>query len=739
MPKKAVHLFLFSAMPVWCSAQATLAGLVTDAVNGSAVPYVSVYVPELRTVTLADSAGHFRLEVAHRGLFVVQFARLGYESAFRTIAVADQALTLDIALRGTQMELREVNIVGTQVQAPRETSRKVDVVSAKEMRQSGALSVSDAVANLPGVSQLTTGAGISKPVIRGLYGNRVQVNLLGLRFDNQQWQDEHGLGIGTDGVERVEVIKGPAALQYGSDAMGGVLNIVDEKPAPIDSLQQDVRVQIFSNTRGASLGYGIRKSRAKMWWRLRAGADSHADYSSAGDERVLNSRFASYTAKGALGFQHKRWVSTNTAFGSYSLFGFVFDSLSRTVADDRMSRSFEGPHHAVVLGVFSSENTFYGDRVKWNVNAGWTTNKRQEQEGGNKISLDMLLNTASLVAQGAWRIGKASTWTNGVSAMYQTNTNLGSRVIIPDATTWEGSVFSYVDEHIGKVTVEGGVRADLRTITTERTLELNAPDDEIQPFSREWSAFNASVGCAWDPIEQLNVKANVSTGYRSANLAELSSNGLHEGTARWEIGDPDLDVERNMNAELGLTYEWHEQIELAASVYCNAFTDYIYLAPTGTEYIGFGVYRFIQTDAALQGGEVALDVHPSALKWLDATASYSHLIADKGDGSPLPFIPADRLRTALEFRPVGSIRLRVGCEHVVEQDRPAEFETRTSAYTLFNASVGYERTSNQHPLELTLVCNNLSDERYVDHLSRFKYFGLYDMGRNVSLSLKLGF
>jgi iron complex outermembrane receptor protein len=601
------------------------------------------------------------------------------------------------------------------------------------MRENGALSVSDAIARIPGVTQLTTGVGISKPVIRGLYGNRVQVITQGQRFDNQQWQDEHGLGLSTDGVERVEVIKGAAALQYGSDAIGGVVNVIDEKPAPIDSTQQDLRLQLFSNTRGLSAGYGIRKSDAKKWWRIRAGADSHGDFSRANDARVINSRFASYTVKAAVGWQHKRWVSANSLMASMSEFGFVFDSLASDVRDERPSRSFAGPHHTVILGVFSSENTFYGDKLKWKLNAGWTSNKRQEQEGGNKISLDMLLSTASLVTQATARIGQNGSWTNGASFLYQTNTNVGARIIVPDATTLEGSVFSYVKQRTGKVTMEGGARFDLRSIDAIRTLDLNLP------FSKSWNALNGSLGLAWDPIEELNIKANVSSGYRSGNLAELGSSGLHEGTRRWEIGDPDLGVERNLNAEAGFTYEWAEQVELGVSVYRNAFADYIYLTPTGTDTLGLHIYRFVQTDATLQGGEATLDIHPKASKWIDATIGYSHVQADKGDGTPLPFIPADRLRGDLKFTSKTRAWLKLGVSNVSAQDRPAQFETSTPAYTLVNASLGTSLVWNKSPLEIVLVCNNLTDEKYVDHLSRFKTFGLYDIGRNISLSLKLEF
>ncbi len=734
--RHAVHIGL-CLLPVWCQAQATLRGSVLDADSGTPLPLVSVEIPELHIGSRADSLGNFSMQVPHRGMFTVQFTLLGHESRFEDITVRDTPVVVVVRMRQGQMELSEVEVVGTLVSAPRNNPRRVDMTSGEEMCERGALSVSDGVARLPGVTQLTTGVGISKPVIRGLYGNRVQVNALGQRFDNQQWQDEHGLGLSTVGIDRVEVIKGPAALQYGSDAIGGVINVIEEKPATVGTLEQTARIGVMSNTGGGSCSYGVKKSTEKTWWRLAAGAQSHGDYASAANTRVLNSRFAMYDAKASLGWRKGRWTCANHVHVSFGQFGFVFDTTARSTDDARLSRSFAGPHHQVLFAVFGSENTLYGDRTKWRIDLGWTSNQRQEQEGGNKISLDMLLNTGSLVAQATTRMGEHGSWTNGFSLLYQTNTNLGSRIIVPDATTLEGSAYSFYRHRLTRAVIEGGLRVDDRGIRTVETLNLNPPGAEVGPFDRSWTAVNGSLGLAWDPSEPLNIKLNMSSGYRSGNLAELSSNGLHEGTARFEIGDPSLNIEQNICAEAGFTWEWKEQVEVGMTGYRNQFFDYIHLAPTGTEYVGFQVYRFLQTDAVLQGGEFVLDLHPKALRRADARIAYNLVRAEKNDGTALPFIPADRFSAEVRFTPDERSWVRPGVVSVLAQDRPDDFETRTPGYTLFNLQAGADLMWNEHPLKLSVFCNNLLDERYVDHLSRFKYFHLNDIGRNVGLSLQL--
>ncbi len=731
-------------LPFYSYAQTSLSGVVTDAGTKLPLPGVSVYIPELKTGVNTAADGTYNLSVLQDGQVVVQFSFMGYETFFTTVRFGEDNHVLDVALHTSQMELKEVKVMGTQNSSPKETPFTIDAISIKEIRENGSLSISDAVAKLPGVSQLTTGAGISKPVIRGLYGNRVQVNVMGLRFDNQQWQDEHGLGLSDMGIDRVEIIKGPATLMYGSDALGGVLNVVEEKPAPLNTTKQNFNLKLLTNTFGIGADYGIKKTDEKKWWRLRLGAESNGDYSSSGNKRVLNSRFANYNLKASVGFKKGISTSVNNAYVSFSQFGFVFDSLDRKELDSRISRTFDGPHHTVFFGVLSSENTFYLGRTKMNLNGGYICNLRQEQEGGSKISLNMLLNTFSLLYQTVTSVGRYGEWINGISLMGQLNSNYGSRTIIPDAFTFEDGWFSLYKWKFKKAVIETGIRYDTRYIKTSFTETINGPGSEIQPFSKNLNIFNGSAGLAWNPLEYLNIKAHVSTGYRSGNLAELSANGLHEGTSRWEIGNPNLKAEQNICSELGFAYELGEQVELNVTGYYNRFFNYIYLAPTGTEYFGFNIYRYMQTNATLAGGEASLDIHPAFAKWMDAKVSYAHLDARRDNGMWLPFIPANKVNGDLRFLFGGKKKfsngfIKAGCNYVFAQNRPAEFETSTQAYFLLNAGLGGNLNFAKQTLNISLVCTNLTDAAYVDHLSRFKYYGINNMGRNIVLNLGLQF
>jgi iron complex outermembrane receptor protein len=720
-----------------------LSGKIVDAKSKEGIAGASVYFPELQRGQATDESGRFQLAGLVKGKLLLQVLHIGYKSFFTRVNL-DNDSTIQISLVPSFIQVQEVVIMGAQSQSPQETSFNAVQLSGKQMTQAGSLSISDGMTRLPGVSQLTTGVGISKPVIRGLYGNRIQVNVNGLRFDNQQWQDEHGLGLSEMGVDRVEIIKGPISVLYGSDAMGGVVNVIEEKPAPIDTKSKDLVARVYSNTYGLSLNYGEKKSTQDTWRIIRLGFDNHADYSDGNNDRVLNSRFASYNVKAAWGRKMENKLHTIRVNGSFSEFGFVFDSIARKKEDGRLSRTFDGPHHLVGFAQVTSENTYYKNEKTYKLNGGFISNLRMEDEGGGGISLSMLLNTINALGQVTRPVGRNGEWTYGTSFMFQTNTNFGGRIIVPDAITGEASVFSFYKNRINRFLLETGVRYNLKYIQTFATPPLNnadntnSPTDEIFPFKNLYNAFNLSAGLGYQFTDKFFFKSNLSTGYRPGNLAELSSNGLHEGTLRWEIGLQQAKIEQNLNVEGSLNFN-SSQVHASASVYRNQFLNFFYLAPTGTQYYGFGVYQYLQSDATLQGGELSLDWNPFGSRF-NVSSSYSFIQAKKEDGSYLPFIPANKIfgEATLHLSSGGSIAnpsLKVGGNYVFDQTKPAEFETATDSYFLLHAGVA----GQWKKADLSLVANNLLNLNYFDHLSRFKYYGIANMGLNIVLTINYKF
>lgn len=725
--------------------QETVRGRVVDDEDTSGVPYAVVYFSELQKTATCDSNGLFRLEGIPGASQEVVVSRIGYTTTIATVNV--YAADNFIYLHKGAVAMEPVLVIGTQTTLNTESVSSTTSITQQQMRASGALSISDGVAHLPGVTQLNTGVGISKPVIRGLYGNRIQTVTLGMRFDNQQWQDEHGLGLQDIGVDRVEVLKGPLSLVYGSEAMGGVINILEENPAATGTTRGDVSMRLFSNTFGASLDAGVKAAKENYFWRIRLGSESHADYSDGNNKRVQNSRFDGHVAKGTFGFNRARWSCVNNYLFSKSDFGFIMDSAMYLPPDDRLARDFEDPHHTVFINMVTTQNSIFLERAILRVNAGAHINRRMEDEGGGGVSLDMQLITGALHTQLEWTVIKNWKWLAGVQSNVQHNANYGWRKIVPDAMMAEASGYFYV-KHVSDhkadelpFVFESGVRYDFRSITTFETGSLNTGPFALPAVSKNYSVVNGSAGVNIPFLKVLVLRLNGTTGYRSPNLAELSSNGVHEGTLRYEIGNTAMKVEQNICGDAAI--ELHTaQLQLSVGGYYNHFVNYIHLVPTDEEWFGFRVYRFIQNDAALKGAEASLDYNPAFIRALTFNAGYNAIRARVADGSYLPFIPADRFTTELRYRFKDSgkrsgLYVRAGWEYYFAQNRAAQFETATPAYDLVDAGAGvtfsFRRTQS---VQLDVACNNLLNEVYFDHLSRFKEFSIYNIGRNVTLNFK---
>jgi iron complex outermembrane recepter protein len=617
------------------------------------------------------------------------------------------------------------------------TSRNIVAMTNTEMKEKGAQTLSDALASLPGVSQLTTGA-VSRPVIRGLHGDRILINVAGLKLEDQQWEDEYGLGLSDVGIGRVELIKGPASLMFGSAAMGGVVNIVEENLPEPGHTKQNLNFKLFSNTYGVGLDYGFKKS-CKNTFLLRTGIESHADYSDAARSRVPNTRFALYNLQMGYIVQRLHFKSENRILTSFNEFGFIADSADLHEDDEepRLSRNFEEAHHSVLSMMFSSINSFHlNEKTEWNVTVGIQNNHRKEQERSEQVDLNLMLMTASLKTSVRKQLGQRWTWTNGLAGMFQTNTNHASRIIVPDATIAEASAFSYASrrQKAGKWkgNFEAGMRYDHRQINTLQTGSLNPPASEISPFKRGLNNLNGSLGesLTW---AGLLLKFDLSSGFRSGNLAELSANGLHEGTSSWYIGNPNMKAEQCLNVDISASWQ-HKWLTLRSSLFRNKFQNYIYLRPTNEEYDGFKIYRYEQTNATLQGFEAGATIERN--EHFSFSLDYAYLNAKRDDSSWLPFSPANRLLFDSKYylQPIASkwhnAFISFGVNYTQEQDNLDTAESTTPGYWLFQAGAGVSFKS----VRIVVTCRNLTNQLYYDHLSRLKYYGLYDMGRNIVLN-----
>lgn len=650
------------------------------------------------------------------------------------------SLALGAHAQDTTRVLQPVTVTGFQPDTAGRTSLNLVQLSLRQISEKAAFNLSDALAHIPGVSQMSTGNSISKPVVRGLYGNRVLVLLSGLRFDNQQWQDEHGLGLSQIGIDRVEVIKGPASLIYGSDAMGGVINIIEQKPAT-PGTYADAGAQLFSNTLGHLTDAGISHNNGKHWWRMRVGAESHADYSDGAGTRVLNSRNNGYYIKAGFGSLRKGHTHELTYNGSFNNYGFVMEDLNTVFSPDaRYSRSMAGPHHIVLLNILSDQEVWRKAKSTLTLNAGVQSNSRREDEGSGQISLNMHLLSALQSLRWEKPVNEHLTFVANQQLSFVNNTNYGGRILIPDASSVEANLSGYVRYKVNKWILEAGAGALNKYIHTIATRSLNTPGERIQPFTRNNITVNGMAGAVYTLSNAVTLKGSVGNGSRAPNLAELSANGVHEGVYRYEVGDPNLRIEHNINTDFTAllnTRQW----QVSASVYNNTFFNYVHLVAAGASYFGFPVYNYIQQNATLRGGELAASFAPAYIKWLQLRGSFTATRGVLQGGGNLPFIPAYKAvcSSRFEWKLAGRIN-KIFAEpelaYTFAQNNPAQFETATGDYCLLNLYTGMVITGKGGAWRLGLTGTNLGNVRYADHLSRLKYFGLFNQGCNFIVSAR---
>jgi len=328
----------------------------------------------------------------------------------------------------------------------------------------------------------------------------------------------------------------------------------------------------------------------------------------------------------------------------------------------------------------------------------------------------------------------------GVQGKNQRNTNRGHEILIPDADIAQYGIFSLFKYKVNKFNFLSGVRYDIKSITT---YETEAEHEEIEPIDVSFGAVNGSFGITCQLDSTWLIRTNVATGFRAPNLAELTSNGVHHGALRYELGNADLTTENNIELDLGIEMN-SEHVSVVVSPFYNYINNFIYLQPQDSIVDGVQLFSYIQTDANLYGFETTIDIHPHAMHWLHFETQYAMVIGKKADGTYLPRIPGKNLLNTLkaEIKDVKFIKnpfVSVGVNTIFAQNNIDVAETPTLTYVLFNASIGADIMIGKQPFELTFGATNILDRKYFNHLSRLKQNGIYDMGRNIVIGLRIPF
>ncbi len=758
---------------------AAFSGRLTDAKTGEPLPGANVVFPDLKQGTATDADGRFSFGNLPRGRFTVQITSLGYNTISQAVDTGSgQPLTVGLTPAAT--EIGQVVVTGvSQATQLRRSPVPTTVIDRTRLNQTSSTNVIDAIAHTPGVSQVTTGAAISKPVVRGLGYNRVVTLNNGAKQEGQQWGDEHGIEIDEFSIDRAEIIKGPGSLLYGSDAMAGVINFLAPDPVADGRIIGTATANYQTNNRQQGYSFLNAGNLNGLNWLARGTRKVAGDYQNRYDGRVFNSGFNEWDANGYLGL-NKSWGYSHLTFSTFNQnLGLIEggrDSLSgRFVRDVGVGNAIEsrvvtdGELNGYALAVprqrinhlrFGTDNNFIigdkGGRLTLQVN--YQQNLRREF--GDALAPDtpqlyFQLRTVDYAVR--YYLPEMSGWNLavGTTGLRQQNRNLATEFLIPAYDMTEGGVFGVVKKSFGGLDLSGGLRYDVRRIAAQ-SLYFDAngrPTPATTPgattkfpgFLSTFDNYSGSLGASYAVSDRLTVKGNISRGFRAPNIAELGANGVHEGTIRYEVGNANLKAETSLQVDAGVSYVT-DHVRFSVDAFENSIHNYIFeqrvLNRAGTDSLvstgppAIGLFNYVQGQARLLGGEVTLDFHPHPLDWLHFENSFSMVRARQlgvpEDQQFLPFIPADRLQSELRgnFRRQGkrltNVYARFQLEQTFAQNRyfaAFDTETATPAYTLFNAGVGTDvADAKGHTLfSLYLAANNLFDVAYQSHLSRLKY------------------
>ena len=644
------------------------------------------------------------------------------------------------------LKLNELVVTGVTGDTKlKNSTAPISIVSGKELRQTTSTNIIDAIAKQPGISQITTGSGISKPIIRGLGYNRIIVMNEGVRQEGQQWGDEHGIEIDPQNVNSVEILKGPASLMYGSDAMAGVLILHGNPIMPEGEMKATVSTEYQTNNGlfDYSLNFAGHK-KAFVWDGRFTDKMAHA-YKNKYDGYVPGSQFKERAARLMFGL--------NEAWGHSHLTGSVFHQTPSIIEGERDEETGELECATEDVKTYSKALPFqqiWHYKAVWdnsfNLPKGWLKaifgyqqNQRQEfEESADEYELYFKLHTMTYDVRYISQEWNGWKMAGGINGMWQQSLNLGEEALIPEYKLFDIGGYATISKTMDNLTLNGGLRYDNR---------------HIDFHSRNFSSVSGSIGAVWNVCQHTNLRLNIARGFRAPNMSELGSDGIHEGTLRYEIGNPDLKPEYSWQADLSLDFS-SEYISAQVALFANRIENYIFSERINeVKEEGFRTYKYTQGDARLLGFEAGFDLHPIHRVHFQNTFSFvdAQQMNASEDAKYLPMTPAPRWTSELKYEithhghtTFNNAYVALGLEYNFAQNnyyKLDDTETRTPAYTLLSLSVGTDLNIHKKKVaELYVTADNLLDCAYQNHLSRLKYCdvnnatgrqGVCNMGRNI--------
>jgi len=688
-------------------AQNELSGKILDKKTHAAIIDAEIYIQDLKIGTVSSSEGAYSLKNLPEGTYLVAVRSLGYETIAKSVKIKGTT-NADFELADNVYEEQEIVVTGTaSALSANDNPQPIAIVTDQYLNENSATNIVDAIAKTPGVAGMTGGQSISKPFIRGLGYNRVVTMVDGVVQQDQAWFDEFGIEADADAVERVEILKGPGSLAYGSDAIAGVINFLPERTLPDGQIKGEILNNYQTNNGLINNMLHVAGTNNGISWSGRIDNTMAHAYQNPYDGYVLNSQFSNFNTDGTIGL-HRKWGYTQIHASYFDMQTGIVDGtrdsaghMLRQVVYDSLyagAPTYVLPTYQELTSYtpFCINQRIRHSKVVWDnsIAAGsgriaatfsWQRNQRQETNDPTQPNTpDIYYYSNAYTYDLRYISGQTGgfSYSVGANGSMQQSQSLGVLMLIPNYNIVQGGAFFIANQKISdKLNLSGGLRYDVRTFqgvdhwvdsTNQQPVSgATAPNayHEFTGFTSNFSGASGSLGAAYKLNNQFYIKANIARGYRAPNVAECAANGVHDGTVVWEIGDNKLKAESSLEEDFTFGMNG-KNVGFEINLFNNSIENFIYAkgllstatATYGQDSInntltiaGLGnapVYLYTQTAAQLYGAEAAIDIHPNTAPWIDLYATFSYVdggLKNVPDSVKyIPFVPP--LRTTLDVK-----------------------------------------------------------------------------------------
>jgi iron complex outermembrane receptor protein len=753
-------LFLYAQETSSCSF--TISGKVTDRHADEPLIYAEVFIKELQTGSISDSSGYYIIKNLCAGNYTIVCRHIGCEPVEKKINLTKD-LKINFILEHHVEELLYIEIKARRIEEEI-TQQKVTLAETERIKQSGA-TLADALKEIAGITTFNAGNTIAKPVIHGLYGNRILTINNGVRQEDQQWGNEHAPNIDPFSADKISVIKGAAAVQYGSDALGGVILLEQQEPS--EKTEGALYTVGNSNGRGGALSANVKGywDARKEWSYKLQGTIKRSGDLQAPDYNLSNTGVAEQSALASVHYKNwKRGMTwlysffhTNIGILRASHIGNTTD-LNNAIKSSRpyyvkdFTYEIENPrqditHHLYKIDYF--ERLKKGGKLTFQYAGQFNSRKEFDIRRGRRNhipALDLYLqtHTADVFFQHTYR--QKLYHKTGLNAIFQHNYNVpgtGFRPILPDYTMWSAGVFLLERYKIKRGELEAGARYDYRLIDTKRLSWNN--EWQYNRFTFHNAAVSTGVILNFNP--HVTFRSNIGTAFRPPNVYELLSDGVHQSAAVIEVGDIHLKSEQSIKWISACTVSLlKNKLQLETAPYVNYIGNYIYLQPSLQTRLtirgAYPVFNYRQTDAFMAG--IDMDLRYNIIRYIRFVHRASVIYGrDVRANEHLIYMPPVEFSSEVTFQTgklqrIENLFLSLIHHQVLRQrwfPENADFIPPPKGYQLWHIYAGITVPFKAQNLSVIFQADNVFNVAYRNYLDRFRYYA-DNMGRNFSIKIR---